>query len=115
MFIMQWRGAPVESGGREKIDLAAQDSVKSAFNKFIFETKTVYYFAQIPSPFFQNGNTALHVAAASGLEHCVQALINAGSPLFTENNDKMTPCDMAVKHGHHAIAQLLESKMVFVS
>lgn len=57
----------------------------------------------------------MHVAAASGLEHCVQALINAGSPLFTENNDKMTPCDMAVKHGHHAIAQLLESKMVFVS
>ncbi|KAK6633139.1 hypothetical protein RUM43_012883 [Polyplax serrata] len=85
-FIMQWRGPPVESGGREKIDVAAQD---------------------------QNGNTALHVAAASGLEHCVQTLISAGSPLFVENNDKMTPCDMAVKNGHHSIAQLLESKMVF--
>lgn len=27
MFIMQWRGAPVELGGREKIDLSAQDQV----------------------------------------------------------------------------------------
>lgn len=26
-FIMQWRGPPVESGGREKIDVAAQDQV----------------------------------------------------------------------------------------
>lgn len=30
MFIMQWRGAEVESGGREKIDLAAQDQVRVA-------------------------------------------------------------------------------------
>lgn len=64
---------------------------------------------------FQNGNTALHIAAASGLEHCVQMLINGGSPLFVENNEKLTPCDMAVKNGYHNIAQLLESKMVFVS
>lgn len=26
-FIMQWRGAPLESGGREKIDISAQDQV----------------------------------------------------------------------------------------
>lgn len=63
----------------------------------------------------QSGDTALHLAAASGLEQCVEALLAAGSPLFTENKAKLTPCDLAVKHGHEAIAHLLESKMVFVS
>lgn len=87
-FILQWRGAALEAGGREKIDLGAQD---------------------------QSGDTALHLAAASGLENCVQALLTAGSPLFTENKAKLTPCDLAVKFGHDAIAHLLESKMVFVS
>lgn len=38
-----------------------------------------------------------------------------GAGLFLENNDKMTPCEMAVKSGHHEVASLLEMRMVFVS
>lgn len=30
-----------------------------------------------------------------------------------ENGDRLTPCDLAVRAGHHEIAQLLESRMVF--
>ncbi|EEB13189.1 protein ariadne-1, putative [Pediculus humanus corporis] len=85
-LIIQWRGLLRDPSGKEKINLAAQD---------------------------QKGNTALHIAAASGLESCVTVLVNAGSPLFLENNDKMTPCDLAVKNGQHTIAQLLETNMVF--
>lgn len=63
----------------------------------------------------QEGNTALHWAASSGLKRCVELLLAHGSPLFSENNDKLTPCDMAMRGCHHDIARLLESKMVFVS
>ncbi|KAJ4428785.1 hypothetical protein ANN_25778 [Periplaneta americana] len=63
--------------------------------------------------FTQKGNTALHCAATSGLKRCVELLLNHGSPLFIENHDKFTPCDMAMRNNHHDIAQLLESRMVF--
>lgn len=64
---------------------------------------------------FQNGNTALHHAALAGLQRCVELLLAHGAPLFTENNDKLTPCDLAMQEEHHNIACLLESRMVFVS
>ncbi|KAJ9598762.1 hypothetical protein L9F63_026702 [Diploptera punctata] len=85
-LLLQWRGVPLNSGGRERVDLQAQD---------------------------QKGNTALHCAATSGLKRCVELLLNHGSPLFIENHDKFTPCDMAMRSNHHDIAQLLESRMVF--
>ncbi|XP_069676141.1 uncharacterized protein [Periplaneta americana] len=85
-LLLQWRGVPLNSGGRERVDLQAQD---------------------------QKGNTALHCAATSGLKRCVELLLNHGSPLFIENHDKFTPCDMAMRNNHHDIAQLLESRMVF--
>ena len=62
---------------------------------------------------FQRDNTALHYAAASGLQRCVELLVNHNAPLFTENVEKETPCDTAEKNGHHDIANYLESKMVF--
>ncbi|XP_039298971.1 uncharacterized protein LOC111051560 isoform X2 [Nilaparvata lugens] len=85
-LLLQWRGCQLSTGEREKVQVDAQDS---------------------------NGNSALHAAACSGLQRCVELLLAAGAPLFLENNDKMTPCDTAVKAENHAIARLLESKMVF--
>lgn len=49
------------------------------------------------------------------MKRCVELLLSHGSPLFIENHDKFTPCDMAMRNDHHDIAQLLESRMVFVS
>lgn len=85
-LILQWRGADLNNGSRERIDLQAQD---------------------------QKGDTALHCAAGSGLKRCVELLLAHGSPLFIENNDHLTPCDIAVHAQHHDIAALLESRMVF--
>uniref|UniRef100_A0A1B6EFT1 RBR-type E3 ubiquitin transferase n=1 Tax=Clastoptera arizonana TaxID=38151 RepID=A0A1B6EFT1_9HEMI len=85
-LLLQWRGVQLNTGEREKVDLTAQDV---------------------------NGNTALHCAAQAGLQRCVELLLAHGSPLFAENNDKLTPCDLAMRGEHHAVARLLESKMVF--
>lgn len=60
-----------------------------------------------------DGNTALHSAARTGLRRCVELLLAHGAPLFIENNDRFTPCDVAMKNNQHDIAQLLESRMVF--
>ncbi|XP_060529635.1 ankyrin repeat and IBR domain-containing protein 1-like isoform X2 [Cylas formicarius] len=85
-LLLFWKGPALSSGGREKVDLSAQD---------------------------KEGNTALHRAAQSGLKKCVELLLVHGSPLFLENSDKLTPCDLAMKASHHDIARLLESRMVF--
>ncbi|KAJ8319887.1 hypothetical protein KUTeg_001474 [Tegillarca granosa] len=42
-------------------------------------------------------------------------LVQQGAPLFSENKDEQTPCDLAEKGGHSEIALYLESKMVFSS
>ncbi|XP_022915198.1 ankyrin repeat and IBR domain-containing protein 1-like isoform X2 [Onthophagus taurus] len=84
-LLLYWKGVPLATGGREKVDLHAQD---------------------------KEGNTALHWAANTGLKRCVELLLAHGAPLFIENNDKLTPCDMAMVT-HHDIARLLESRMVF--
>ncbi|GAB1610546.1 ankyrin repeat and IBR domain-containing protein 1-like isoform X2 [Argonauta hians] len=85
-LILQWRGSILKDGQTEKVDLAAQD---------------------------EKLNTALHYASSSGLKNCVELLVQNGSPLFTENVDQLTPCDIAEKNGHGDIALYLESKMVF--
>ncbi|ENN79423.1 hypothetical protein YQE_04067, partial [Dendroctonus ponderosae] len=85
-FLLHWRGAILPSGGREKVDLAAQDDT---------------------------GNTALHYAAHFGLRRCVELLVYNGAPLFLENNEKLTPCDSAMRARHDHIAGFLESRMVF--
>ncbi|XP_046380179.1 ankyrin repeat and IBR domain-containing protein 1-like isoform X2 [Haliotis rufescens] len=86
LLILKWRGATLQEGEMEKADLAAQDEKK---------------------------NTSLHYAAASGLKKCVEWLVHHGAPLFVENDDNLTPCDLAEKNGHSDIALYLESKMVF--
>jgi len=40
-------------------------------------------------------------------------LVTHGAPLFLENKEDHTPCDMAEQNGHSEIAVYLESKMVF--
>ncbi|XP_074035864.1 ankyrin repeat and IBR domain-containing protein 1 [Leptinotarsa decemlineata] len=85
-LLLFWRGVPLNNGSREKVDLATQD---------------------------KEGNTALHWAAQTGLKRCVELLLTHGAPLFIENNDKLTPCDLAMRGSHHDIARLLESRMVF--
>nr|XP_023024193.1 ankyrin repeat and IBR domain-containing protein 1-like [Leptinotarsa decemlineata] len=86
-LLLFWRGVPLNNGSREKVDLATQD---------------------------KEGNTALHWAAQTGLKRCVELLLTHGAPLFIENNDKLTPCDLAMRGSHHDIARLLESRMVFL-
>ena len=62
-----------------------------------------------------DGNTALHYAAESGLKSIVDLLVSHGAPLFVENIERSTPCDVAMKANFHDIAGFLESRMVFVS
>ncbi|XP_044747423.1 ankyrin repeat and IBR domain-containing protein 1-like [Coccinella septempunctata] len=85
-LLLYWKGVTLAGGQKEKVDLAAQD---------------------------KDGNTALHWAASKGLKRCVELLLAHGAPLFIENNDKLTPCDLAMRGSHHDIARLLESRMVF--
>jgi len=49
------------------------------------------------------------------MKHIVELLVSHGSPLFLENNERQTPCDLAMKANYHDIALFLESRMVFVS
>lgn len=86
VMILQWRGPILQDGEKERAQLNAQD---------------------------KKGNTALHYASASGLRKCVELLVVQGSGLFLENRDRLSPCDLAVRGGHHDVASYLESKMVF--
>ncbi|KAI4467590.1 rbr family ring finger and ibr domain-containing [Holotrichia oblita] len=61
----------------------------------------------------KEGNTPLHWAARTGLKRCVEILITYGASLIIENNDKLTPCEIAVRAAHYDIANLLESATVF--
>nr|CAI5842726.1 unnamed protein product [Callosobruchus analis] len=87
-LLLTWKGPAIDliTGRRERVDVTAQD---------------------------KEGNTALHWAAQTGLKRCVELLLAYGAPLFIENNDKLTPCDLAMRGSHHDIARLLESRMVF--
>jgi len=86
-LILQWKGGFTSLvGGVELIDLKAQDV---------------------------NGNTALHTATYSGSKRIVELLVSHSAPLFLENNERQTPCDVAMKANFHDIALFLESRMVF--
>ena len=49
------------------------------------------------------------------MKRIVELLVSHSAPLFIENNERQTPCDVATKANFHDIALLLESRMVFVS
>ena len=86
ILLLSWRGPIMANGERERVDVSKQDDF---------------------------GYTALHYASKSGLRKCVEYLVAHGADLFVENNEGLTPCDLAMKENHHQIALFLESKMVF--
>ncbi|XP_060867309.1 ankyrin repeat and IBR domain-containing protein 1-like [Metopolophium dirhodum] len=86
-ILLNWQGVELSDGRREKIRLSVQNN---------------------------DGNTALHLAAASGLQYCVDLMLShGGAPIFKTNNQKETACDLAVKNGNETLARKLESRMVF--
>ncbi|XP_077124313.1 ankyrin repeat and IBR domain-containing protein 1 isoform X2 [Ranitomeya variabilis] len=85
-MILEWKGAKLDHGEYERAALDATDNKK---------------------------NTPLHYAAASGMKHCVELLVKNGGNLFSENDNKDTPCDCAEKQRHKDLALKLESQMVF--
>ncbi|XP_068091367.1 ankyrin repeat and IBR domain-containing protein 1 isoform X1 [Hyperolius riggenbachi] len=85
-MFLDWKGAKLDHGEYERAALDATDNKK---------------------------NTPLHYAAASGMKACVELLVKHGSNLFTENENKDTPCDCSEKHHHKDLALKLESQMVF--
>lgn len=44
---------------------------------------------------------------------CFQLLIQSEADLFVEDEEKLTPCDLAERHHHTELALSLESQMVF--
>ncbi|XP_073438091.1 ankyrin repeat and IBR domain-containing protein 1 [Dendrobates tinctorius] len=85
-MILEWKGAKLDHGEYERAALDATDNKK---------------------------NTPLHYAAASGMKNCVELLVKNGGNLFSENDNKDTPCDCAEKQRHKDLALKLESQMVF--
>lgn len=61
----------------------------------------------------KEGNTALHYAAATGLQKCVEILISQGASPFIKNSCGVSACDLAVASEHCSIAEFLEARMVF--
>ncbi|XP_066571556.1 ankyrin repeat and IBR domain-containing protein 1 isoform X2 [Amia ocellicauda] len=85
-MILKWTGAKLDRGEYERADINAKDNKKS---------------------------TALHYAAAAGMKTCVEYLVKCDADLFSENENKETPCDCAEKQHHKELALSLESQMVF--
>eukprot|EP00731_Ephydatia_muelleri_P020266 Em0012g1091a len=61
----------------------------------------------------KDGNTALHLAAISGMQPCVELLLRHEADPFIPNVTGETPADCATSNKHSTIAASLEAKMVF--
>ena len=61
----------------------------------------------------EEGNTALHLAAAAGLRRCVELLLESKADLYLTNKQEQTAAECAAECKHTAIATLLEARMVF--
>lgn len=61
-------------------------------------------------PFVTNHNRFLFFLP---LFLCSQLLIQSEADLFVEDEEKLTPCDLAERHHHTELALSLESQMVF--
>ena len=69
---------------------------------------------RLPSPSINvkdaRGRSALHVAAASGSEACVNLLIQASASVDVEDSDKVTPLAIASACGHkNVVAELIKA------
>ena len=78
ILLLSWRGPLLPSGERERVEVGAKD-VK--------------------------GNTALHYAASNGLRKCVEYLVAHGADLCSENLERLTACDLALRENHHDIGK----------
>uniref|UniRef100_A0A8C7DSW2 Ankyrin repeat and IBR domain-containing protein 1 n=1 Tax=Oncorhynchus kisutch TaxID=8019 RepID=A0A8C7DSW2_ONCKI len=85
-MILSWTGARLDRGQYERVNINATDNRNS---------------------------TCLHYAAAAGMKSCVELLVQAGSDLFVEDEEKLTPCDHAERQQHTHLALRLEAMMVF--
>ncbi|XP_010871610.2 ankyrin repeat and IBR domain-containing protein 1 isoform X2 [Esox lucius] len=85
-MILSWTGARLDRGQYERANVNAADNRNS---------------------------TCLHYAAAAGLKSCVELLVQSGSDLFVEDEEKLTPCDHAERQQHTHLALRLEAMMVF--
>lgn len=61
----------------------------------------------------EEGDTALHLAASSGLDGCVEILMAYKADLYVTNKKEQTAADCAAECKRPAIATLLETRMVF--
>lgn len=61
----------------------------------------------------QDGNTALHLAAAVGLVDCVDLLVSHHADMYVTNKQEETAADVATRTNHKEIATKLETQMVF--
>ena len=61
----------------------------------------------------EEGNTALHLAAAGGLRGCVELLLTCKADPYVANKKEQMAADCAAESKHSAIATLLEARMVF--
>ena len=85
ILLLSWRGPLLPSGERERVEVGAKD-VK--------------------------GNTALHYAASNGLRKCVEYLVAHGADLCSENLERLTACDLALRENHHDIGKLISHYML---
>jgi len=74
------------------------------------DSTIVAMFGSSPDVSDYLGETALHYAAAAGLEKAVQSLLALGADATLLNAAGETPADVATRRGNTAIAQLLEGK-----
>ena len=61
----------------------------------------------------QDGNTALHLAAAVGLIDCVDLMVSHNADMYATNKQEETAADVATRTNHKKIATKLETQMVF--
>lgn len=60
-----------------------------------------------------DGNTALHLAAASNLLPCIEKLVQFGADLGIVNLENLTCSDLADRAGHYSVATMLEIGKIF--
>ena len=63
----------------------------------------------------QNGETALHIAAAQGHEEIVSYLLARGADPYIRNHDGILPKRLSQEFGHDDITNLLQEHTIRVA